>query len=443
MCLLQNKLEEQYLIDKNSSSQDLYFVYVLKLKNNKYYVGKTKNLQKRLESHRQGTTVFTRKYNSVQLIECIRTNMKYMENNLYFKYVEKYGIDNVRGDIFSRETLPPIDIYYIKKIYKNEDNPENIDSIELIKKGVHLHFPDINVNKNMALEIRKACIPRLSSFKDKFENSISDILDESVFIKSGLRLTGSRKGHFISQTKEFIDEGRPYNLLFILKENLINEEMYNDYKYDIESLINRTSIITLDTFITNIKNNPNLNCDECDDEYDDDNFDNNNDGNNWKRLNKSDIKYIEIENFFQIYVKQYTKKDIKRIFCSDNENVYILCSVSKFCTNIGKNHNSEHIYFKLTKDGICQKCFCKCDTLNGRQYGFCKDYSSPLIPCSPLLKKKLGFKDSKNDNNINIKKNDENLNVATLFDNLRDEWYNKFTNKQKLVSKKPTSKKKL
>ena len=54
MCLLQNKLEQQYLIDKNSSSQDLYFVYVLKLENNKYYVGKTKNLQKRLESHRRG-----------------------------------------------------------------------------------------------------------------------------------------------------------------------------------------------------------------------------------------------------------------------------------------------------------------------------------------------------------------------------------------------------
>ena len=122
MCLLQNKLKQQDLIDKNSSSQDLYFVYVLKLENNKYYVGKTKNLQKRLESHRQGTTVFTRKYNSVKLIECIRTNMKYMENNLYFKYVEKYGIDNVRGDIFSRETLAPIDIYYIKKIMRNENN---------------------------------------------------------------------------------------------------------------------------------------------------------------------------------------------------------------------------------------------------------------------------------------------------------------------------------
>ena len=47
---------------------------------------------------------------------------EYMENNLYFKYVEKYGIDNVRGDIFSRETLPPIDIYYIQKIMRNENN---------------------------------------------------------------------------------------------------------------------------------------------------------------------------------------------------------------------------------------------------------------------------------------------------------------------------------
>ena len=46
---------------------------------------------------------------------------------------------------------------------------------------------------------------------------ISDIIDEHVFTTSGLRLTGSRKGHFISQTKEFVDEGRPYELQFTLK----------------------------------------------------------------------------------------------------------------------------------------------------------------------------------------------------------------------------------
>ena len=42
---------------------------------------------------------------------------------------------------------------YIRKICKNENNPDNISSKELIKKGFHLHFPDIKSNKNMALEM--------------------------------------------------------------------------------------------------------------------------------------------------------------------------------------------------------------------------------------------------------------------------------------------------
>ena len=53
------------------------------------------------------------------------------------------------------------DIKKVKKLIKNNDNPENIDSKELIKIGFHLHFPDININKNYALEIRKRCIYKL------------------------------------------------------------------------------------------------------------------------------------------------------------------------------------------------------------------------------------------------------------------------------------------
>ena len=90
---------------------------------------------------------------------------------------------------------------------------------------------DININKNYALEIRKTCINRLSNYKQYFENSINDIVDEHVFTSSGLRMTGSKKGHFVSQTREFVCEGRPYNLLFTLKNNEIN----NEYKSELDN----------------------------------------------------------------------------------------------------------------------------------------------------------------------------------------------------------------
>lgn len=333
------------------------------------------------------------------------------------------------------------DIKKVKKICKNNDNPENFNSEELIKKGYHLHFPDICIDKNYALEIRKTCLTRLSKYKDVFYNSVADIVDEHVFVTSGLRLTGSNKGHYISQTKEFIDEGRPYKLLYILTNTEINEELFKELKNNMEELVNKTSIITSQEYITNIKNNPNLDCEET--EYDSSVNNLNNSGNSgsWKRLQKDDVRHIEILRFFNIYVKDYTIKDIKRIFYSENECIYILCSQSKYCTNIGRNHNSEHIYFKLNKDGICQRCFCRCDTLDGRKHGYCKDYKSDIIPCTPQLKKILNFKDIKLDKTKilkNNKINNSDLNVNTVIDNLLSDWYNQFTNKTEIPRKRKT-----
>ena len=161
---------------------------------------------------------------------------------------------------------------------------------------------------------------------------------------------------------------------------------------DYVELINKTSIITDKNNVTNIKNNPNLECEDCEDgengeEGENDDKYNNEMGSTWIRLRKTDFRYDVILRYFDVNVKDYRIKDIKRIFYSENESVYILCSQSKYCTNIGKNHNSEHIYFKLNKKGICQKCFCKCDTLNGRQNGYCKDYSSTIIPLTDFVRK--------------------------------------------------------
>ena len=371
----------------------------------------------------------------------------YSDNNIFIEFIKI--INDVIFDYYEKYydcIVTTADIKKVKKICKNEENPENFNSEELIKKGYHLHFPDINIDKNYALEIRKTCLKNLSKYSDMFSNSIDDIVDKHVFVTSGLRLTGSNKGHFISQTKEFVDEGRPYNLLLTLKNNEINNELNESLKNNMDELINKTSIITNEKFITNIKHNPNLDCEE--NEYECENSVNNlnNTGNSgtWKRLDKNDVRHIEIFRFFNIYVKDYTIKDIKRIFYSENESIYILCSQSKYCTNIGRNHNSEHIYFKLNKDGICQRCFCRCDTLDGRKYGYCKDYKSDIIPCTPQLKKVLNFKEIKVDKTKILKNNKINnleLNVNGVIDNLLNDWYNQFTNKSEIPRRKKTKEK--
>ena len=64
--------------------------------------------------------------------------------------------------------------------------------------------------------------------------------------------------------------------------------------------------------------------------------------------------------------------------------------------------------------------------MDGRKYGYCRDFSSTLIPCTPHLIKLLNFK--KIDNNLNKK---EEIDI----DDFRTNLYNIFTNKTPIRKK--------
>ncbi len=73
-------------------------VYVLKLEQGKYYVGKTNNFASRLESHKNGTGCeWTKRYKYVDTVEVLPNCDSFDEDKYTAMYMEKYGIDNVRG----------------------------------------------------------------------------------------------------------------------------------------------------------------------------------------------------------------------------------------------------------------------------------------------------------------------------------------------------------
>ena len=85
-----------------------------------------------------------------------------LENNMFTEIIRI--INDVIYEFYNKYyncIVTTADIKLVKKLYKNEENPENVSYIEFVKKGFHLHFPDININKNYALEIRKTCINKL------------------------------------------------------------------------------------------------------------------------------------------------------------------------------------------------------------------------------------------------------------------------------------------
>lgn len=112
----------------------MVFIYVLQLQQGKYYVGKTNNPRYRLESHFcEGGSVWTTIYNPIQVVELIPDCDDYDEDKYTRKYMDKYGIDNVRGGSFVTVELDKSTIDLLVKM----SNGTNDQCFACGKKG---HF---------------------------------------------------------------------------------------------------------------------------------------------------------------------------------------------------------------------------------------------------------------------------------------------------------------
>jgi predicted GIY-YIG superfamily endonuclease len=115
--------------------QKILKTYVLHLENNKYYIGITLNLQKRFDEHlnkKERCANWTRKYKPITIIETFDGDI---ERELTLKYMNDYGIENVRGSVWCKVNLKQKSINKIKKIlqrnYKTLFIEELFDEVSL------------------------------------------------------------------------------------------------------------------------------------------------------------------------------------------------------------------------------------------------------------------------------------------------------------------------
>ena len=101
----------------------MVYIYVLQLDKDKYYIGKTNNPQFRLESHfnLQGSE-WTKLYKPIQILELITDCDDYDEDKYTLIYMDKYGIDNVRGGSFTTIELDKSTKDQLEKMNKSAND---------------------------------------------------------------------------------------------------------------------------------------------------------------------------------------------------------------------------------------------------------------------------------------------------------------------------------
>jgi hypothetical protein len=112
----------------------MVYIYVLRLHSNKYYIGKTNNPKFRMQTHYDSNgSEWTKKYKPITIHELIPDCDNFDEDKITIKYMEKYGIDNVRGGTFSQINLTDENVNIIKRMIWSSTDRYN-------KCGSNKHF---------------------------------------------------------------------------------------------------------------------------------------------------------------------------------------------------------------------------------------------------------------------------------------------------------------
>lgn len=91
-------------------------IYILRLEQGKYYIGKSENPMKRFQQHLDGNgSSWTKKYKPLSVIRIISNASNFDEDKYTKEYMAKYGIENVRGGSYVEVDLDDFQIETLKR----------------------------------------------------------------------------------------------------------------------------------------------------------------------------------------------------------------------------------------------------------------------------------------------------------------------------------------
>jgi hypothetical protein len=327
----------------------------------------------------------------------------------------------------------------MENIYKNSnlrciitkaDNPKEVRKADkiFIKQGYHFNWPDILVDKKLALRIRENILITINTLFGKpeiFFDNWDKIIDKCVYDKNGLRLVGSDKCTYSDGIYTYENRVYNYNMTYIgNKKSDSCDEIYAD----LLRVVQDTSIRSSAKEVTEFYDLPEYEETSEDVEI----------NSNFNSLTSENFEKINILKFFKNHIEGYRVEDITGVMKSTKYPLYLINTKSKYCQNKCGYHTNNHIYFKLTPTGICQMCMSENDGKPDDEGNVinCKKFESKRIPVTQDLKTSLkwGVKkdESISDRNVNL--------VSMMMDKISDN----LSHKKDLAgpAKKPTKSKK-
>ena len=199
-------------------------IYVLRLSENKFYIGKTINLNRRFNEHLSGNAAsWTKKFKPIEIIETYDNLNIFTEDSITKIYMQKYGIENVRGGSYCQIQIDN----NFKKLLKREIYHATDKCLEC---GGNHFVKYCKVNKlNHKIDVDPLQNIASRNIMDKFKshyisfNLYGQFLSiEEISLKRGISAT-TITAHIRKTILELINN----NIILSYYELGINDEMYN------------------------------------------------------------------------------------------------------------------------------------------------------------------------------------------------------------------------
>jgi hypothetical protein len=198
----------------------MVFIYILQLEKGKYYIGKTVYPLFRLDLHfNSAGSNWTKKYKPVSVKDILPNCDNYDEDKYTIQFMEKYGINNVRGGSFCEIKLSDTNISTLKQMIRGvsdkcyicgrNDHFANECKNFIVtkdKKSVENEKCDCPTSFMFPHRRKKCTLNKLISYLDDEDDNIDKLIKDEVLpiyqIKTeknnGACFRCGRHGHYIA-----------------------------------------------------------------------------------------------------------------------------------------------------------------------------------------------------------------------------------------------------